>query len=259
MLKKQKKQKNITIINLLFFIINKLNYNIMDKFWTNDPSILINKFYEFIPDTKMTLEAKLNAMTRFFIYFGFIMSYYYKKKQYLFVSIIGSLLTILMYNAEPIETFEDIFESTPKFYNVENQIKESPNVRLDNRVFNNNANIIKKIPITDENMTCRRPTKNNPFMNTLVTEMNTPAKEPCNLSNFEIKETANNYFKGDMYRDTDDIFQKNNNDRQFYSLPSKMNYQDQEILGNWLYNTEPTCKQDSEYCFRYEDIRHQYR
>ena len=41
----------------------------MDTFWLNDPTILLNKHYllEIWPDSELSMERKLNAITRLII------------------------------------------------------------------------------------------------------------------------------------------------------------------------------------------------
>ena len=41
----------------------------MDKFWTNDPYILVKDYYEIVPTNKMSRIKQMNTMTRFLIYF----------------------------------------------------------------------------------------------------------------------------------------------------------------------------------------------
>jgi len=38
-------------------------------------------------------------------------------------------------------------------------------------------------------------------------------------------------------------------------MPSTTVVNDQEGFAKWLYNSPQTCKENSEYCLRYEDIR----
>ena len=48
-----------------------------------------------------------------------------------------------------------------------------------------------------------------------------------------------------------DIFGKNNSQRQFYTMPVTTIPNNQTQFANWLYKTEPTCKENNgESCLR---------
>ena len=42
-------------------------------------------------------------------------------------------------------------------------------------------------------------------------------------------------FNEDLYRDVNDIFGKNNSQRQFYTVPGESGFNDQHSFGQWLY------------------------
>ena len=50
-------------------------------------------------------------------------------------------------------------------------------------------------------------------------------------------------FNEDLYRDANDIFGKNNSQRQFYTVPGNKVPNDQGNFAQWLYGTPPTCKE----------------
>ena len=57
-------------------------------------------------------------------------------------------------------------------------------------------------------------------------------------------------FNNDLYRDANDIFGKNNSQRQFYTVPGGSIPNDQEAFTKWLYQTPPTCKEGNKVqCF----------
>lgn len=107
-----------------------------------------------------------------------------------------------------------------------------------------------------KNATCKRPTRDNPFMNPELSDYNNhdpPAA--CNADDDEIKDEITKNFNKDMYMNLDDVWEKKNSQRQFYTLPATGVPNDQAAFANWLYNSPKTCKEDQEGCLRYEDIR----
>ena len=66
---------------------------------------------------------------------------------------------------------------------------------------------------------CRIPEKNNPFMNPTIYGDNN-SKKPClSYNNKGIQRDIEEKFNEELYRDVNDIFGKNNSQRQFYTVP----------------------------------------
>ena len=105
---------------------------------------------------------------------------------------------------------------------------------------------------------CRRPTVDNPFMNTSVDDYNKEdVPVACNSDEDEIKKDIALKFNQDMYRDIDDVFDKKNSQRQFYTIAHNVP-NDQEAFARWCYKFPATCKTNQERCLRYEDLRTKY-
>jgi hypothetical protein len=62
-------------------------------------------------------------------------------------------------------------------------------------------------------------------------------------------------FGHNLFTDVDDLFGKMNSQRQFYTMPSTTIPNKQGEFAKWLYSNPKTCKEDQDYCLRYEDIR----
>jgi hypothetical protein len=104
--------------------------------------------------------------------------------------------------------------------------------------------------------TCRRPTKNNPFMNPNITDYNNgyvPAA--CNVDDDQIKDDMYVNFNEDLFRDVDEVWERENSQRQFYTIPNTAVPNNQVEFAKWLYKA-PSCKVDQEHCLRYEDLRY---
>jgi len=98
---------------------------------------------------------------------------------------------------------------------------------------------------------CRLPTNNNPYMNILANdaEVNLPA---CEYD----KKLVDDKYKFNLYQNSNDIFDKKNLERQFYTMPVTTIPNDTIEFGNWLYNTNGNCKYDGTRCLQYEDERY---
>jgi hypothetical protein len=106
--------------------------------------------------------------------------------------------------------------------------------------------------------TCRKPTRENPFMNPDITEFangddHVPAA--CNADDDDINDEMRINFNHDLFRDVDDLWERANSQRQFYTTPNTMIPNNQKEFAEWLYKIPKTCKEDGINCLRYEDLR----
>lgn len=110
----------------------------------------------------------------------------------------------------------------------------------------------------------RKPTTDNPYVNPSVADFNTenllaediiPAAS--NADDEDIKNDMVLKFNEDIYRDIEDVFDKQNSQRQFYTIAHNIP-NDQEAFARWCYKFPTTCKTNQERCLRYEDLRTKY-
>jgi hypothetical protein len=138
---------------------------------------------------------------------------------------------------------------------------------------------------------CRKPSFKNPMMNHLQTdytkkfdyddlnninlenhnEINLTRDEinnlefnrkisnpvPCNSDNEIIEDNLNFRFSQDMYKDIEEVYDRKNSQRQFFTVPHYIP-NDQEGFGKFLYDFPPTCKEDQSRCLRYQEFRLKY-
>ncbi len=190
-----------------------------DNFWLYDINILLrnDRLIEYIPTHDMTIIEKLNAITRMSIYSGIVLYLLTLKKNYLYIPIIISLLTIMIYEL--------------------NKNNKKMNITSDKEDFN-----LQKIQKT-------KPTVDNPFMNiNLITDDKNKNEAYKSHNNNNIKNEINDKFNTKLYRDVSDLYSKNNSQREFYTMPSTQIPNDQNKFADWLYKTGPTCKEDTIKC-----------
>lgn len=194
--------------------------------WTKNISILYEKRYlfEVIPDKNFDFNRKLNSLLRLSIYYsGIVFLLDNKKTNIFYIPFVVGILTHILslkYN----ETF--INQTTVDLMNdkVKGDLANSELIQGLNKV-------------------CNTPTKDNPFMNLTIKEFNTEkaTEEPCDsYNNKGIQRQIDKLFNDGLYRDVNDIFGKQNSQRQFYTVPGN---NDQGTFAKWLYGTPPTCKE----------------
>ena len=88
---------------------------------------------------------------------------------------------------------------------------------------------------------CRRSTKDNPFMNKLLSDKEQISA--CNPLSIDNKREIETNFNEKLYMDIGDVFQTNNSQRQYYTTPVSSNVNKQTDFANWLYLTPDTCKE----------------
>jgi len=206
-----------------------------DPFWTEDPKILVNKnrLIEFVPTSDMTWKERLNALTRLFIYAGLLLMMYLGRAWPIYISLAGVMFTLFLFRfgPKPKVTYRNAPTSHPT--------AESPNPY-----------------IPPDQPECIPPTRNNPFMNVLQNEyIDNPTRPPaCDYE--EVKDDVERNWNYNLYRDVGEaLWDRNNSQRQWYTMPWTTIPNDQGAFANWLYRTGPVCKTDQTACLRYEDLR----
>ena len=110
-----------------------------DEFWFNDFSIIFNKerLIEFFPTSQMNSNEKLNSLLRFSIIVTFVLFLKNKNYNLLIVPVVSALITLYIYKFNTIEKKGDELDLSEDY----------------------------------ENSKCLKPTEDNPFGNTLLTDV----------------------------------------------------------------------------------------
>ena len=197
---------------------------IKTPFWYDDISILFKRdtITEFFPSKRFDIIRKLNSIVRLSLFYTLIMYLLKREQKYLIIPLIIMGITLrVLYKQEDIQN--------------DKILKESMNDKLDDLV-----------RINDLSTECRVPNKENPFMNPTLSDYgsgNSPPKSCPSYNNKGVQRRVEELFNEDLYRDANDIFGKNNSQRQFYTVPGNRVPNDQGSFAQWLYGTPPTCKE----------------
>lgn len=205
---------------------------IKDPFWFEVPEILYqrDRLNEFLPKSDMTDHEKLNALTRLFIYLGILFSVLNSNIIYMYITLFGVLFTVFLYrNLKQVSKFTD------KVYGGHE------NGKYNQDMYGSGVSI--------------KSTKENPFMNILLTDyVDDPNRPPAgDITDDQVKKEVEKNFNHNLYKDVDDIWDKNNSQRQYYTNPNTTIPNDRDSLAKWLYGNMACCKDGNmSACLRYE-------
>ena len=224
-----------------------MSINSIIPFWSNDPTIILNKEYifELWPTSQMTYEQKLNAITRLIILF----------------TILGYILTqkirILIVGVITLFTIFALF-MIKKQNNTENFSINKKNTK--EKEENQNTYEIKDPkPIFKSEF--KEGTKKNPFSNVLLTQIGDDPERKSAPPSFNpdidvditknvkrvvqnlnpgIKNTNKQIF-GDLYEN----FNLDQSNRAFFSTANTRIENDQKAFGDFLYGNMPSSKEST--------------
>ena len=189
-------------------------------FWAKNLSILFDKQYlsDFFPDTNFSLEKNLNSIVRLSIYISLFLFVFNKNYNSIYYGLITMAITYLIYSNN-IEKF--------KSDNVVNNSSRKP-------IEENEEKIENEIDTTPD----------NPYGNILPTEYgNGSRKNVIDYQNAKNVEKVKENFNINLYKDINDIFGKNNSQRQFMTNPVQTIPNNRHDLLKWCYSKPVTCKQ----------------
>ena len=71
----------------------------------------------------------------------------------------------------------------------------------------------------------------------------------------EINDQITRNFNDKLFRNLDDLWDMENSQRQFYTVPNTAIPSKQTEFAKLLYGIKESCKHDKKNCLRYEDLR----
>lgn len=170
-----------------------------------------------LPLINMTFKEKLLAIVNLIIFLSLIFSLIFRNFIFILLGII--LLIFIFY-----------------IYLYDEKVKIDTNETLSNR----------NLAIYD-NKICVKPSIDNPFMNPSIvdyTNSNNNIKA-CPFNKEIVNHNINKYFKQNVYKDINDIYERNFSERQFYTVPSTTIPNDRQSFEKWLYYRDKTCKENN--------------
>lgn len=220
-------------------------------YWFHDLRVLTNLDYsrQFLPESGMTYAEKVNAIVRLSWYIGLIGALVNNNYLYLYVPVLTMIVTFILY-AFRRQTLQDhlnkramgkaaaaISSNNPMAVDsLEHQQAQFAANQLDPELADKFANYL-------ESNEYEQPTVDNPFMNAMPFDDRDRGPASIQLGNPVKQMEVESAFDYGTYRDVDDVFNRNNSQRQFYTMPTTTFPGDQTTFANWLYKTPVTCKE----------------
>ena len=175
-------------------------------------------YHIIFPSKDMELKENLHALLRIFLYFTVIMTILKGSLNYIIFFIFAVIITYYMY----------VYENQNIVH--EKMILEENNLKKDKRT----------------NKVCVKPTKDNPLMNPTVADivLNPERPEACDVEKADVKEEIEDRFSHNLYRDIDDVFNRQAWSRNWHTVPSTTIPNDQTSFAKWCWGINtPTCKE----------------
>jgi hypothetical protein len=198
---------------------------ILTPFWFSYPSILVDQraITEIFPSKRFDIVRKLNAIVRLSIVYSAIMYAHKREKNYLMIPVVALGVTWFIWSKQG-----DIVKDEVMKRSMSDQLSDL-------------------VKLNDLETECRIPKKDNPFMNPTFADYGNnkpPAPKSCpSYNNVGVQRRVEDLFNEDLYREVQDVFGKNNSQRQFFTVPGNQVPNDQGAFAQWLYGTPPTCKE----------------
>lgn len=192
---------------------------LQESIWFKDPKNFIgpSNYDRFFPSKEMTFAEQLNSLMRFSLYFSLLMFVVKKDTNIFFVPVFVAGFTYMLFSVDTKN------KQREKFYTKSKGLQEDPHTKE----------------------LCSAPSKDNPFMNVLMSEYatNPQRKRACTVTEGKTKTRVKKLFENNLYRDVSDIYDKNASDRNFYTTPITTIPNDQNSFAQYCYGGGKTCKQ----------------
>jgi len=200
-----------------------------NTFWLNDPTILFNKEHitELWPTGKMTLAAKLNAITRIVILLS-ILGYLVTRSFKIPISaIVTIVILIIIYKTQKKKKLKEAYE----------------NISMQEEIIREQLETNAQGPFT-------QPNPANPLMNVLLPEIkDNPTRKAAAPSFNPVVEKEINNSAGNvgidprLFVDLGDKLSFENSMRQFYPTANTRVPNDQTAFAEFCYGNMPSCKE----------------
>lgn len=196
-------------------------------FWFKDISILYNKNYllEIIPKKEYDFSRKLNAVVRFAIYYSILLYVFKRDNNILCFPFITIVITVFLHRTNRDETNDDAMKGLMSSKN--NTSMED----IDAMIMDINKDVF------------REPDDDNPMMNQNTFDLYENKKAVPTYNNPGMKRKVEETLDAGIFKDSNDLFNRRNSQRQWYTMPNTEAMNKQTEFAKWCYMTPPTCKE----------------
>ena len=196
-------------------------------FWFKDISILYDKNYllEIIPKKEYDFSRKLNAVVRFSVYYSILLYIFKRDNNILCFPFITIVITVFLHKTNKDEKNDDAMKglmSSKSHTSMED---------IDTMIMDINKDVF------------REPDEDNPMMNQNYFDLYENKKAVPTYNNPGMKRKVEETLDAGVYKDSNDLFNRRNSQRQWYTMPNTEAMNKQTEFAKWCYMTPPTCKE----------------
>ena len=184
-----------------------------DKIWYEDVPVLLRRWKEFFPTPDQTPTEKVNALVRLVVY---------------------ATAAIFVYNREPRTLVMGAAVVAVVSFAFGQQRQERYPMKP-----------LEPLAVTGT-AECTPPTKENPFANVLLTDLSKNRGPACAYDT--VKDTIKTHFNDGLFRNATDVYETQNSQRQFYTMPVTSAIPDTGAFANFLYGGMKSCKANQADC-----------
>ena len=194
-----------------------------DPIWYEDIRILPARYAEFFPAKDQSDEERLNAIVRLIAYASIAAFLPRMRVKYLALGLASISLTTLAYR-------------------FSKNRREGMNEPYGN---------VPPKTVRRGTARCSRPTDKNPFSNMTVGALiNDPGRAPaCSYDAPGVADEMRRGFNSGLFKNLEDVYEVENSQRQFYTMPVTTSAPDTIAFAEFLYGSRgKTCKEAPEKC-----------
>jgi hypothetical protein len=213
------------------------NVQLNELYWFHNIHTLTINYKSILPTLDMTYPEKINSLVRLSILVGIILSIIYYNHLFLYIPILTMLMTYILY----LFREQELKDTTI----INSKINQNNKNNNQNNNLNNNIpkDLVDKFEGYLDDINYTQPNIENPFMNAMPFDDRNRTPATRTIGNPLKKAEVEVSYDNGTFRDVNDIFDKNNGKRQFFTMPWTTYPNDQTSFANWLYKTPPTCKE----------------
>lgn len=239
-----------------------------DPVWYHDVRVLWRRPAEFFPSRDQTPEERVNSLVRLITYAGLAVFAYSRRPKVLLLALIAVAIVSLAYRAYPqlspvfrpaVLRAEDRVErgtmrrhtgTTGATGNEQFVFPSPPQPRVDPR--HGPSCRLKpdgtRVCTGKTAPACTWSTPSNPFANVLLTEYRDNPDRPPACEYDAMKEDVRRNFNRGLIRSAGDVFERENSQRQYYTMPVTTTYPDSTSFAMFAYGTRESCKENPARC-----------
>ena len=231
-------------------------------FWSNDPTILFNKDFVFQmwPNSTMTYEEKLNAITRLVIIMTILGYIATMSMNMILVGFTTLVVIFALYKLrKPKITKANLNESKEGFSGIDIKNQEAKIITpdtLQTYLKSDFMPVNKKNPLGNVLLT---EITDNPTRKSAPPSFNTEVYEDINVSTKKMVQSLNPGIKNtnkQLYGDLGEQFEFDQSQWSFYSTPNTKIPNDQGAFANYLYGDMPSCRDGDAFACIQDNIRY---